>query len=299
MARALWKGLVNFGLVNIPVELHTAARDHTPRFRLLHRTDLSPISMERVCQKDGHPVAWADLVKGYEIEPGRFVTVTEDDFKTAALERSRSIDILAFVPLDAIDVRYWDTPYFATPAKGAEHSYALLAEALEKSGRAGISKYVMRQRQHLSALLSVEGRLVVCTMRYPEDLVSLPDAPSKEKLAPRELTLASQLIEGMADTWDPTRYRDDYVPALMKVIERKAKGATPRQPATRKQPQTNVVDLVARLRESLAATSGGRPLAKGSTEGKTARRPRKASGAAKRPRKTAKKGAGSRKTHAA
>ena len=297
MARALWKGLVNFGLVNIPVELHTAARDHTPRFRLLHRTDLSPISMERVCQKDGHPVAWADLVKGYEIEPGRFVTVTEDDFKTAALERSRSIDILAFVPVDAIDVRYWDTPYFATPAKGAEHSYALLAEALEKSRRAGISKYVMRQRQHLSALLSVEGRLVVCTMRYPEDLVSLPDAPSKEKLAARELTLASQLIEGMADTWDPTRYRDDYVPALMKVIESKAKGATPRQPATRKQAQTNVVDLVARLRESLAATSGGRPSAKAPAEGKAARRPRKASAAAKRPMKTAKRGA--RKTHAA
>jgi DNA end-binding protein Ku len=300
MARALWKGLVNFGLVNIPVELHTATRNHTPKFRLLHRTDLSPISMERVCQKDGDPVAWADLVKGYEIEPGRFVTVTEDDFKTAALERSRSIDILAFVPLDAIDVRYWDTPYFAAPAKGAEHSYALLAEALQKSGRAGISKYVMRQRQHLSALLSVDGRLVVCTMRYPEDLVALPEAPSGQKLAARELTLASQLIEGMADTWDPARYRDDYVPALMKVIESKAKGATPRQPATRKQAQTNVVDLVERLRASLAATSGGsRSPAKAAAEAKPARGSRKTSAAAKRTRKAGRKGGGSRKTHAA
>lgn len=289
MARSLWKGLVNFGLVNIPIELHVAARDHTPRFRLLHRTDMSPISMERVCQKDGKPVAWADLVKGYEIEPGRFVAVTEDDFKTAAFERSRSIDILAFVPLDAIDVRYWDTPYFATPTKGAEHSYALLAEALAKSGRAGISKYVMRQRQHLSALLSVDGRLIVQTMRFPEDLVALPEAPSRQKLAARELTLAAQLIEGMADTWEPGRYRDDYVPALMKVIESKAKGATPARPAGRKPVQTNVVDLVARLKESLAATSGAKSARKAGSGPATGRGKKRAA---------KKKGSG-RKTHAA
>lgn len=189
MARALWKGLVNFGLVNIPVELHPGSRDHTPHFRLLHRTDLSPIKMERVCQTDGHAVAWEDLVKGYEIEPGRFVAVTQDDFKTAALERSRSIDILAFVPRESIDARYWDTPYLASPGKGAEHSYALLAEALERSGRAGIAKYVMRQRQHLAALIAVEGRLVVSTLRFPEDLQALPEVPARTKLAARERDL--------------------------------------------------------------------------------------------------------------
>jgi DNA end-binding protein Ku len=253
MARALWKGLVNFGLVNIPVELHTAARDHAPRFRLLHRKDLSPISLERVCQKDGHAVKWADLVKGYEIEPGQFITVTEDDFKTAALERSRSIDILAFVPLGDIDARYWDTPYLALPGKGAEHSYALLAAALARSGRAGIAKYVMRQRQHLAALLAVEGRLVVCTMRFKADLVALPESIPRLKASAREMTLATQLIDGMADAWSPGQYTDDYVPALMRVIEAKAKG-TVRRPAMAKAPaQTNVVDLVARLEESLAA----------------------------------------------
>ena len=141
MGRPLWKGLINFGLVNIPVELHTAARDHAPRFRLLHRKDLSPISMERVCQKDGHAVKWDELVKGYEVEKGQFITVTEDDFKTAALERSRSIEILAFVPLADIDIRYWDTPYQVLPGKGAEHSYTLLAAALAETGRVGISKY--------------------------------------------------------------------------------------------------------------------------------------------------------------
>jgi DNA end-binding protein Ku len=253
MARALWKGLITFGLVNVPVELHTAARDHMPRFRLLHRKDLSPISMERVCQKDGKPVAWDDLVKGYEVERGQFVTVTEDDFKTAALERSRSIDILAFVPLEGIDVRYWDTPYLVHPAKGAEHSYALLAEALAKAGRAGISKYVMRQRQHLAALLSIDGRLLVSTMRFPEDLVALPDAPSRTKLPAQELKLAMQLIDGMSDTWDPRKYSDDYVKALMRVIEAKAEGEVIRPAATKAPAKTNVVDLVARLQESLAA----------------------------------------------
>ena len=256
MARALWKGLINFGLVNIPVELHTASRDHYPRFRLLHRKDLSPISMERICQKDGKPVAWQDLVKGYEIEPGRFITVTEDDFKTAALERSRSIDILAFVPIADIDVRYWETPYVVIAAKGAEHSYALLAEALTKTGRAGISKYVMRERQHLAALLTVEGRLLVSTMRFPEDMVALPDAPSA-KFSSKELNLALQLVEGMADTWDPDKYSDDYVKALMRVIEAKAGGKAIRPAATKAQARTNVVDLVARLQESLAAARAG------------------------------------------
>jgi DNA end-binding protein Ku len=253
MSRAIWKGLISFGLVNIPVELHTAARDHTPRFRLLHRKDLSPISMERVCQKDGRPVAWSELVKGYEIERGHFVTVTEDDFKTAALEKSRRIDILAFVPLTSIDMRFWDTPYFAAASKGAEHSYSLLAEALVKTGRVGISKYVMRERQHLAALIPLEGRLLVSTMRFPEDLVELPAAPAKTKHSAQELRLALQLVDGLAQEWDPKKYSDDYVKALMKVIEAKAEGEVVRPKAIKPAAKTNVVDLVARLQESLAA----------------------------------------------
>jgi DNA end-binding protein Ku len=272
MARAIWKGLVTFGLVNIPIELHTATRDHTPRFRLLHRTDLSPISLERICQTDGKPVAWNDLVKGYEIEKGQFVAVTEDDFKTAALERSRSIGILAFVPEDSIDERYWDTPYAAVPGKGAESTYALLSEALNKSRRVGIAKYVMRERQHLAALVSIDDRLLVITMRFPEDLLALPEAP-RTKINPRELKLAQQLIAGMADEWDPNRYQDDYVPALMRVIEAKAAGKTARRQKTKGPTRTNVVDLMDRLRESLAATKkAGRPGSSRKTARKAAKR---------------------------
>ena len=252
MARPLWKGSISFGLVNIPVELFVGARDHTPRFRLLHRTDLSPISLERVCQTDGKAVAWDDLVKGYEVEKGRFIALTEDDFKTAALERSRSIDIQAFVPVRDVDERYWDTPYYALPGKGAEHAYSLFAQALEKSGRAGIAKYVMRQREHLAALLPVRGRLVVSTMRFEEDLAELPST-TRAKVSPQELKLADQLISSLAGEWNPDAYHDDYVPALMKVIKAKAAGKKLPSVSGKPAPPTKVVDLVERLRESLAA----------------------------------------------
>ena len=252
MARPLWKGSISFGLVNIPVELHVGARDHTPHFRLLHRTDMSPISLERVCQKDGKTVEWDDLVKGYEASKGRFIPLDDEDFKSVAVERSRSLDIQSFVPLADIDTRHFDTPYFALPGKGAEHAYGLFAQALEKSGRAGIAKFVMRQREHLTALLPVRGCLVVCTMRFEEDLVELPRA-SRPKVSAQELKLADQLISHLAGDWTPGAYHDDYVPALMKVIKAKAKGKKLPAVSEKPTPPTKVVDLVERLRESLAA----------------------------------------------
>lgn len=252
MARPLWKGSISFGLVNIPVELHVGARDHTPHFRLLHRTDMSPISLERVCQKDGKTVDWDDLVKGYEVSKGRFIPLDDEDFKSVAVERSRSIDIQSFVPLADVDTRYFDTPYFALPGKGAEHAYGLFAQALEKSGRAGIAKFVMRQREHLTALLPVRGCLVVSTMRFEEDLVELPRA-SRPKVSAQELKLADQLISHLAGDWTPGAYHDDYVPALMKVIKAKAKGKKLPAVSEKPTPPTKVVDLMARLKESLAA----------------------------------------------
>jgi DNA end-binding protein Ku len=256
MARSLWKGYITFGLVNVPIELHTAVRDRRPRFRLLHRKDLSPISMERVCQKDGQPVAWDDLVKGYEVEPGSFIAVTEDDFKTAAVERSRSIDIRDFVPVEDIDPRYWDTPYITVPSKGGESTYALLAAALEKSGRAGIAKYVMRERQHLAAVRGMDGHLMLSTLRFHDDLVA-EEKGRASSASSKELGLAIQLIEGLKSDWDPTRYSDDYVKSLLKVIDAKAHGAKPAKGIAAARRPTNVVDLAERLRQSLAAVKSG------------------------------------------
>jgi DNA end-binding protein Ku len=260
MARALWKGYVTFGLVNIPVELHPAVQDNTPRFRMLHKTDLSPIKMERICQTDGKEVSWGDLVKGYEIEPGRFITVTEDDFKTAAVEKSRSVEILDFVDAREIDGRFFETPYWLHPAKGAESLYTLLARALKESGRAGIAKYVMRNRQHLTAVQEMHGGLCLTTLRFAEDLVEptfIADLKSARSDA-REMKLALQLIEGLARDWDPARYKDDYTANLLRVIKAKSKGAEPKLKTGDRPVSANVVDLMERLQASLVATKAGK-----------------------------------------
>jgi DNA end-binding protein Ku len=259
MARALWKGYVTFGLVNIPVELHGALHDNTPHFHMLHKTDLSPISMERVCQKDGEALSWGDLVKGYEIEPGEFITVTEDDFKTAAVEKSRSIEILDFVDAREIDGRFFESPYWLRPQKGADSIYTLLARALKESGRAGIAKYVMRNRQHLTAVQELQGGLCLTTLRFAEDLVEpafIADlAPARADA--REVKLALQLIEGLFREWDPAKYKDDYTANLLRVIEAKSKGATPKLKEGKRHVNANVVDLMERLQASLAASKGG------------------------------------------
>src|SRR5688500_12598888 len=152
MARALWKGSIAFGLVNIPVELHTAVRDSRPRFRMLHAEDRSPMKFERVCAREGKPVAWEELVKGYEYEKGRFVVLTKEDFRTAAVEKTRTVDVHTFVDPAEIDDRFFETAYVLLPGKGGERAYALLREALRQEKRVGIATIILREQQHLAAL---------------------------------------------------------------------------------------------------------------------------------------------------
>lgn len=254
MARALWKGSIAFGLVNIPVELHGAVRDHRPRFRMLHAKDESPVHYERVCETEGKPVAWEDLVKGYEYEKGQFVILSKDDFKTAALEKTRTVDILDFVDPAAVDDRYYETPYYLLPGKGAERAYALLRDAIRESGRIGIGKIILREAQHLAALEVIEDAIVLTMMRYADELADLSSFsfPSSQGLRKPELAMARQLIDHLSAEWDPEKYTDDYQANLMKVIQAKMKGKTPklREPVDKR--QANVVDLMERLRASLA-----------------------------------------------
>ena len=171
MPRAIWKGAISFGLVTIPVELHVAVRDNRPRFHLLHARDRAPIKYERVCEKEGTEVPWNDVVKGYEYTKGRFVVLTSEDFDAAALEKTRSIDILDFVKADEIDDRYFETSYYLVPPKGAERAYALLREALRDEGRAGIAKMILRDSQHLAAITVCDQALVLTMMRFAHDIV--------------------------------------------------------------------------------------------------------------------------------
>lgn len=259
MARALWKGSIAFGLVNIPVELHTAVRDSRPRFRMLHAEDKSPVRFERVCQREGKPVAWEELVKGFEYEKGRFVVLTKDDFKTAALEKSRTVDIRSFVKPEEIDDRFFESAYYLVPAKGDERAYALLREALRETGLVGVATIVLRDAQHLAALEVVGDALVLTLMRYAEELVDVREYhfPAAKDIRKPELQMARTLVENLADSWDPSQYTDQYRDNLMKIIKAKLKGKEPHLVEHVEPRDAEVVDLMERLRQSLAGSSGG------------------------------------------
>lgn len=259
MPRAMWKGAIAFGLVNIPVELHTAVRENRPRFRLLHAKDESPVSYERVCQEEGKPVAWEDLVKGYEFEKGRFVVLTKDDFKTAALEKTKTIDILDFVDPEEIDDRFFETPYYLTPGKGSERAYALLREAIRKSKKVGVAKVILRDTQHLAAVEAIGEALVITMMRFADEMVDTSEFkfPGDAEVRGKELDMAMALIDSLSADWKPEKYTDEYRDNLMRVIHAKIKGRKPRLKEETRPQEAEVIDLMERLQKSLAASKGG------------------------------------------
>jgi len=275
MARALWKGSISFGLVNIPIELHTAVRNHRPKFRMLHAKDKSPVRFERVCIRDGHPVAWEDLVKGYEYAKGHFVVLSKEDFQAAAVEKTRTVDIIDFVKSEEIDDRFFETPYYLVPAKGGERAYALLREAIRESGRIGIAKFILRDSQHLAAVEVIETAIVLTVMRFADELVDVGqfDLPGEGGIRKPELDMAKALVNNLAAAWDPDKYTDEYRENLMKVIQAKVKGKKIEIEAPAEPRQAEVVDLMERLRRSLeqgAGVKGARKTAK--ARGGTAKR---------------------------
>jgi DNA end-binding protein Ku len=250
---AIWKGSVTFGLVNIPVELRTAVRADHISFRMLHQEDMSPIKYERVCAADGEPVPWNEIVKGYEYEKGKFIVMEEEDFKAAAIEGSKTIDILDFVKEEEIDPRFFETPYYLVPAKGAEKAYALLREAIRSSGAVGVGKIIIRQTQHLAGIKVVGDALVLEIMRFSNELVDADEYtfPDRDQVRPQELKMAEQLIENLAEPFDPSKYTDDYRSNLMKIIKGKMKGKKVKLEEPEEVVDTGVLDLMSRLRASL------------------------------------------------
>jgi DNA end-binding protein Ku len=269
MARAIWKGALSFGLVNIPVEVHTAVRDNRPRFRMLHDKDKSPISYERVCQKEEKPVAWEDIVKGFEYEKGRFVVLTKEDFEAAALEKTRRIDVLDFVEAESIDDRFFDKPYYLTPGVGGDEAYALLREAIRDSGRIGVAKFILRDVQHLAAIEAIDEALVVSTLRFADELVDTSSLrfPAAKAVRKQDRDLAKTLIDNLSTEWDPEKYKDDYTENLMRVIKARMKGKEAKLVGDERPRDSNVVNLMERLRASLEA-AGGKGKARAGKRGK-------------------------------
>ncbi|MFN7918194.1 MAG: Ku protein [Vicinamibacterales bacterium] len=264
MARALWKGSISFGLVNIPIELHTAVRDTRPHFRMLHAKDKSPVRFERVCIRDGHPVAWEDLVKGYEYARGHFVVLTKEDFRAAAVEKTRTIDILDFVRAEDIDDRYFETPYYLTPAQGGDRAYALLREAIRESGRVGIARFILRETQHLAAVEVINDALVLSVMRFADELVDEADLsfPPAKEVRPAELEMAKALVNSLAAEWNPEQYTDQYRANLMRIIDARVKGEPAHLESAEEPKAAEVVNLMERLKRSLEQAGGPRKSAK-------------------------------------
>jgi DNA end-binding protein Ku len=269
MARPLWRGAITFGLVSIPVEVHTAVRDHELHFHLLTAKGNDRVKYQRVSEKTGQEVDWDDLVRGYEYSKGRYVVLTPKDFEAAALEKTRAIDIVDFVKADEIDDRYFEKPYYVTPGPGGDRAYVLLRETIREAGRVGIAKFVLRDKQQLAAIEVIDAALVLTTLRFADELVSTSELnfPKATGIRQSELKVAKMLVNELAADWDPDRYTDDYQKNLLRIIEAKRKGKEAKLEDEREAPSANVVNLMERLRSSLEGAKKGR---KGSR--KTARR---------------------------
>jgi DNA end-binding protein Ku len=301
MARAIWKGHISFGLVEIPVALLKAEDPHEFDFTLVDRRDHSPIGYERINKQTGKPVAWEDIVRAHE-KGGEMVLVSDEELEHANVEATRTIDILDFVDGSQIHPAFFEKPYYLEPArKQGAKAYALLREALERSGKVGIATIVIRTRQHLAALTTRGQALVLVLLRFADELrsvdgIDVPETAGKAGLRPKELEMAEQLIDSMTTEWDPDRYDDTFFQDVKKMLERKRRsGETePVEDFEEEKPakRASVVDLMPLLQKSIGGRSrGGKKAARSKAKVTTKARGKKKGG-----RKTAARRSGARKS---
>jgi DNA end-binding protein Ku len=252
--RAIWKGTISFGLVTIPISLYPATRKEELHFKMLRKTDLSPIHYKRVAETDGKEVSWEDVVKGYEYEKGKFVVLKDEDFERVDIKATQTVDILNFVKLDEVDPLLFNKPYYMETGKGGDKAYVLLREALISTKKIAIAKVVIKTRQYLAAIKPEKRGLMLELMHFPKELIDASEfqAPAVKNVSSQEMTMAKQLIESMSTKWNPENYKDDYQEALEKLIKEKVMHGGKDLPAPRweKKP-SNIIDLVAILQESI------------------------------------------------
>ncbi|MEP6709046.1 MAG: Ku protein [Verrucomicrobiota bacterium] len=258
--RAIWKGSISFGLVNIPIALYPATRKEELKFRLLRAKDLSPVNYKRVAEADGKEVPWGEIVKGYEYGKGKFIVLKDEDFQRVDLEATQTVDIQDFVDVEEINPMFFYKPYYLEPQKGGDKAYVLLRKALAQSNRVGIAKVVIKTRQYLAGVKAEDDVLILELMHFAEELVEADKLNVPKKLEPgkRELDMAKALVDSMSSKWNPEKYRDNYRDALMEVIEEKVElgGKEIEEKPKQKKVSAKVIDLVAVLQESLAKTQG-------------------------------------------
>ncbi len=257
MPRSMWKGVISFGMVSIPVRLYVATDSHSVSFRQLCSEHMSPIKYKRWCQAGDHEVQYGEIVKGYEVSDDRYVVVDDHDLENLPLPTSRAIEIAEFIPQDDIEAGlYFKSAYYVEPEEAGRKPYHLLKQALEETGKVAVAKIGLRDREHLCALQPTEGLMLMNTLHWPDEIRTtegLKGLDGEVKINPRELQMAKALVESLTeDTFDPSRYQDDYHEALMKVVNAKIEGeevvAAPEPEAAPK-----VMDLMEALKASVEA----------------------------------------------
>jgi DNA end-binding protein Ku len=259
MPRAIWSGAISFGLVNIPVKLYSAVSRKTVRFHQIDAESGQRIRQQRVNPESGDEIPYEQIVKGYEISPDRYVTITPEELEALEPQKTRTIDIEQFVDLEQIDPIYYDHPYYLAPDKGAAKAYKLLLDAMREADKVAIARVVIRSKESLVALRSYDGAITIETMLFPDEVVSpdsieeLASAEGDVKTTKRELDMAKQLIESLSGDFDPSQYRDEYRERVLDLIEKKAAGETITIEAPEPE-RKEVPDLMAALEASIAAS---------------------------------------------
>lgn len=260
MARALWSGSLSFGLVNVPVQIVSAVRDLDLHFRQLHDKDKVPVETQRWCSEEDKEVPFEAVTRSYELDGGTSVIVTDEDLEAVEPRKTRTIDIEQFVDLADVDPIYFDHPYWLVPAgedEGAARAYRLLLGVMEKTDRAALGSFVMRAKEYLAIVRARDGALTLTTMRFHDEVRATKDVPSASgkstKPRKQELDTAVALIEALGADWKPERYQDRHRKRLQKIVDKKRKGQTIDVPTDAEDEPESVPDLMAALKEALAA----------------------------------------------
>ena len=259
--RPIWKGSISFGLVYIPVAVYPATREEKTSFRQLRSSDLSPIKYKKIAEADSKEVPADQIVKGFEYERGRYVVMKDEDFEKVRIESTHSIDITDFVKLEQVDPKFFYKPYFLEPQKGGEKAYTVLHKALSGTGKIGIAKVVISNREHLAAVKPDGLFLVLDLMHFASEILTPEELKngSATAITDKELKMAQSLVESMSVAWEPEKYRDEYRNAMMEIIEQKAQHKEIAKKPETKVRATNVVDLVKVLQESLNRNQSLKP----------------------------------------
>jgi DNA end-binding protein Ku len=273
MARALWRGAISFGLIYLPVEVHTAARENPLPLHMLDSRDFSPVGYQHINKRTGKEVDWKHIVKGYEYRKGDYVVLTEADFKHANVKASETIQVETFCDATAIPYVYYEKPYYLTPAKGGVKVYSLLRQGLGATGTVAVATFVMHQRQHLCVVAPSESSLTLLTLRFPDEILPVEKQASSAKVTSAELSMAKQLIRQMSGKFVPGHFKDTYHADLEHRVEEKIRNHETHAldvapPTTSERPKAEVIDLMTALKASLSKSRAG------SRSHTTRRRPR-------------------------